>query len=181
MKYAAFTLVLTGWLGACSGMKITTDYNPEVAPNFSAYQTYAWLPQPIRQDPRVYNAITENRVRRAVDNSLSAGGYRKLESGTPDFLVAWQAAIEGKVDVTMVNGYYGYGYRGWGAWGGAQPVVREYDEGTLILDVIDAESRELVWRGVAQAKISQNSSPDQRGRKINEAVSKILANFPPER
>ena len=181
MKYAAFTLVLAGSLGACSGMKITTDYNPEVAPNFSAYQTYAWLPQPIRQDPRVYNAITENRVRRAVDNSLSAGGYRKLESGTPDFLVAWQAAIEGKVDVTMVNGYYGYGYRGWGAWGGAQPVVREYDEGTLILDVIDAESRELVWRGVAQAKISQNSSPDQRGRKINEAVSKILANFPPER
>ena len=181
MKYAAFTLVLAGSLGACSGMKITTDYNPEVAPNFSAYQTYAWLPQPIRQDPRVYNAITENRVRRAVDNSLSAGGYRKLDSGTPDFLIAWQAAIEGKVDVTLVNGYYGYGYRGWGAGGGAQPVVREYDEGTLILDVIDAESRELVWRGVAQAKISQNSSPDQRGRKINEAVSKILANFPPER
>ena len=180
MKYAAFTLVLAGSLGACSGMKITTDYNPEVAPNFSAYQTYAWLPQPIRKDPRVYNAITENRVRRAVDNSLSAGGYRKLESGTPDFLVAWQAAIEGKVDVTMVNGYYGYGYRRWGAWG-AEPMVREYDEGTLILDVIDAESRELVWRGVAQAKISQNSSPDQRGRKINEAVSKILANFPPER
>ena len=91
----------------------------------------------------MYNAITENRVRRAVDNSLSAGGYRKLESGTPDFLVAWQAAIEGKVDVTMVNGYYGYGYRRWGAWG-AGPMDREYDEGTLILDVIDAESRELV-------------------------------------
>ena len=179
MKYAAFTLVLTGSLGACSGMKITTDYNPETAPNFSAYQTYAWLPQPIRRDARVYNAITEDQVRRAVDNSLSAGGYRKLTSGAPDFLVAWTAAIEGKVDVTMVNGYYGYGYRGWGAWS-AEPMVREYDEGTLILDVIDAESRELVWRGVAQAKVSQNSSPDQRGRRINEAVGKILANFPPQ-
>ena len=180
MKYAAFALVLAGSLGACSGMKITTDYNPEAAPNFSAYQTYAWLPQPIRQDSRVYNAITESRVRQAVDNSLSTGGYRKLASGTPDFLVAWQAAIEGKVDVTMVNGYYGYGYRRWGAWG-AEPTVTEYDEGTLILDVIDGESRELAWRGVAQAKISRNSNPDQRGRKINEAVSKILANFPPGR
>ncbi len=60
-------------------------------------------------------------------------------------------------------------------------MVTEYDEGTLILDVIDGESRELAWRGVAQAKISRNSSPDQRGRKINEAVSKIFANFPPGR
>ena len=160
-------------------MKITTDYNPEAAPNFSAYQTYAWLSQPNRQDPSAYDALTEGRVRRAVDNSLSAGGYRKLTSGAPDFLVAWTAAIEGKVDVTMVNGYYGYGYRGWGAWS-AEPMVREYDEGTLILDVIDAESRELVWRGVAQAKVSQNSSPDKRGRRINEAVRRILANFPPQ-
>ena len=180
MNYAAFTLLLTGSLGACSGMKITADYNPETAPNFSAYQTYAWLPQPIRRDPRVYNAITENQVRRAVDNSLFAGGFRKSTSGTPDFLVAWQAAIEGKVDVTMVNGYYGYGYRGWESWR-ADPMVREYDEGTLILDVVDGEGRELVWRGVAQAKVSQNPSTDERGRKINEAVSKILANFPPER
>ena len=179
MNYAAFTLLLTGSLGACSGMKITADYNPETAPNFSAYQTYAWLPQPIRRDPRVYNSITENRVRRSVDNSLSAGGYRKLASGTPDFLVAWQAAIEGKVDVTMVNGYYGYGSRGWGAWS-AEPMVREYDEGTLILDVVDAESRELVWRGVAQAQVSLNANPDERGRKINEAVSKILSRFPPK-
>ena len=179
MKYAAFTLVLTGSLGACSGMKITTDYNPETAPNFSAYQTYAWLPQPIRRDPRVYNSITEDRVRRAVENSLSARGYRKVTSGAPDFLVAWQAAIEGKVDVTMVNGYYGYGYRGWGAWG-AEPMVTEYDEGTLILDVVDGESRELAWRGVAQARVSLNSSPDERGRRINEAVGKILSNFPPQ-
>ena len=179
MKYAAFALVLTGSLGACSGMKITTDYNPETAPNFSAYQTYAWLPQPIRRDPRVYNSITEDQVRRAVDNSLSASGFRKSTSGTPDFLVAWQAAIEDKVDVTMVNGYYGYGYRGWGAWG-AEPTVQAYDEGTLIVDVVDGESRELVWRGVAQAKVSQDPSPDQRGRKINEAVNKIFSNFPPQ-
>ena len=72
---------------------------------------------------------------------------------------------------------YGYGYGGY--WGGGGVDVYQYTEGTLILDLIEAKSKQLVWRGMAQGTIDENASPEQRERRLNEAVMRMLANFPP--
>ena len=103
--YAIGTLVVA--VSGCASMQIQTDYDP--AANFSGYRTYSWMPIPQTGDPRVSNAITDARIRGAVDSVLSAKGYRKLGSGDVDFLVGYHATIEGMLNVTTVNRYYGYG------------------------------------------------------------------------
>jgi len=147
-----------------------------------AYHTYAWLAQPEGGDPRVNNDLVATRVINAVDEALSAKGYAKVQRGA-DFLVGWHLSLQGKVDVTTVNSYYGYGYGRWRRGGVAvaqNTRVREYDEGTLIIDIVDAASNELVWRGSAQGEVHAQASSEERSERVRSAVQKVLADYPPQ-
>jgi hypothetical protein len=85
--------------------------------------------------------------------------------------------LRDKWDVHSFPVDYGYGL---GSWPGASDVrLSRYEEGTLMLDVIDNASNELVWRGAAQARIDPNRSPQERTELINRAVREILDRFPP--
>jgi hypothetical protein len=57
--------------------------------------------------------------------------------------------------------------------------AQTYDQGTLILDIVDAKKKELVWRGSANGILDPGASPDKKASKVNEAVTKTLADFPP--
>jgi hypothetical protein len=187
LRLAGALLVLG--LVSCSGIQTSTNYDPNAVQALDSWRTYAWLPMKEGADPRVYNPIFQARVQQAVDRELQSRGYRKVEEN-PDFRVGWHGAIDEKVDVDYVNTAYGYGWSPWydpfygpGAYGGAgmtTPVVREYREGTLILDVVDAGSNNLVWRGTAQAELSENTDAQKSQKRINEAVDKLLEKFPPE-
>jgi len=163
----------------CSGIRVSEDYDHST--DFSKYRAWYWLPRPPPSgDPRIDSDLLATRVRSAVESILAAKGYRQVPVGEADFGVGWQAAIEGKLDVHSVDQFYGYGPR-WGPVGGmgSETFVRRYDQGTLILDVVDARSRQLVWRGSAQAEVQQRRDPAQRDARVREAVQKILARFPP--
>lgn len=168
-------------LAACSGISVRTSYDPQAVSTFAGYQTYAWLPQPeVEGDTRVSNPIFESMVKRAVDGELAKKGFRLVEEDQrPSFKVGWYGAIESKVDVSTVDPYYG-----WSPWVGPGPwypetYVREYEQGTLVLNIADGESNKLVWRGSAQAELSPAASPERQQRRIQEAVEKMLAKFPP--
>ncbi|MCY1082165.1 DUF4136 domain-containing protein [Archangium lansingense] len=178
-------------LASCTTIKTNTNYDPNAVQQVSAYRTYSWLPAKEGGNPRVYNPIIQARVQQAVDRELQARGYQKVEEGQPsDFKVGWHGAIDHKVDVDYINSYYGYGWDPWYdpfygpvAYGGAgvtTPVVREYSEGTLILDVVDADANKLVWRGTAQAELSENVDANKSQKLINEATHKLLEKFPPQ-
>lgn len=185
MSLALRSLVplLTLTLVACAGIETSTNYDPNAVATLSQYRTYSWLPEKAGQNTRVYNDVVEARVKQAVNDYLQARGYQLVEQN-PDFKVGWHGAIDQKLDVGTMDTYYGYG---WGPWyspyyAGAAPqtYVREYEEGTLILDVVDATSNKLVWRGTAQAELSSSSSAEKRQERLNEAVDKILEDFPPK-
>jgi len=57
--------------------------------------------------------------------------------------------------------------------------VREYEEGTLVLDVVNGSEKDLIWRGTAKKTVDQNATPDKITKTINEAVKKLLKGFPP--
>jgi hypothetical protein len=168
--------VLALGLAGCSGMSISTDFDPAAVPAMAAYRTYSWLEQPGGKDVRVSNDLVNSRVISAVDREMLANGYERDMSGAPDFLVGYHIDLEGKLDVDTIDSYYGYGYRAWQT----ETYVRQYVEGTLILDVVDAESNDLVWRGQAQAEVDAQPDPEARTARINEAVRQILAKFPPK-
>ena len=182
-------IVLSLVVAGCSTMEITYDADPKA--NFSGLKTYDWLDEPQKPtgDPRIDdNTILRNRVHTAVDAALSARGFRKV-SGDPDFLVAYHVSLDRQQSVQTLNSYYGYspgwGY-GYGAsyrpgyWAGSpETYVYEYEEGTLILDVVDPKSKELMWRGSAQDEVNFKSTPEKAQGQINEAVNGMLEHFPP--
>jgi hypothetical protein len=61
-----------------------------------------------------------------------------------------------------------------------QTTAREYEVGTLILDVVDRASNQLVWRGAKEGRLQKNQSPEKRTEVIKETVANILSNFPPQ-
>lgn len=167
----AVVVAVTG----CSGMRINSDFNPGA--NFSSYETYTWLPAPESGDPRLDNAIVFNRVKDAIDTELEAKGYREVANANQaDFLVGYHIALDGRMDVQTVNSYYGYGYGPWYYGGYRDTYVRYYDQGSMLIDIVDRRANELVWRGSAEAEVRQNAD----GRQIQEAVTRMLQRFPPQ-
>lgn len=176
--------VLSLFVVSCATLQVAVDYNPDF--DFSSISTYAWLPHesPPGTDLRINNALIDDRVVAAVDARLEATGYHRIDAGTPDVYVTWLGAIDRKLRVDTINNYYGsYWYRSRGCcWGGAQRTfISEYEEGTLIIDVLNAVDRKLVWRGTGRDYLRTMKSPEETTRNINAAIAGILAEFPPGR
>ena len=128
----------------------------------------------------------EQRVREAVTRELKAKGFSQVASTQADVLINYHASVEKKIDVDTISYNAGMGHpysARWGYWGvGYQTHTspREYEVGTLVLDVIDRNEKALVWRGAKGGKLKKNHSPDQRTQVANELIAEILSNFPPE-
>ena len=175
-------------LSGCSSLSVNYDFNQQT--DFTKYKTFDWLPFP--KDMKVDEL---NRVRfvTAVEDNLAAKGINQNTS-KPDFVIATHFGKENKVDITnwgytyAPSGYYrGYGYRHPGNYGYAGSYastggvsVYEYEQGTLILDVVDAKTRKLIWRATAKAIVSPASTPEKQTEKIKNAVQEILEHFPPK-
>ena len=170
-------------LAGCSPVKVSVDYDRSA--NFAALHTYVWRTgaQPATGDPRLDSTLLDTRVRAAVDRVLQSKGYQLAAPGTtPTFLVGYHAAVRQKTAVQTtgqpMNVWYGYGAGGWGGW--PETYVHEYEEGVLLIDVIDPTTTKLLWRGTGKAVVeTTTASPEKRERRINEAVDQILAEFPP--
>ena len=98
--------------------------------------------------------------------------------------VSYHIGIEQKLDVQTIHRSYGYGYgrsRRYGGVGGgySETYVRQYEEGTFVLDMVDPQRMELIWRGSAQSRISEKTSPEERESRVREVVEKVLAQYPP--
>jgi hypothetical protein len=179
-------MVLAVLVTGCSTMQVATDHNPQA--DFSALKTYRWVEPPDAPppDPRIRNDLLEKRIQAIADALLQARGYRRVEEGPVDFLLSWYATLDEKLDVQVVNNYYGYA-PGWGWRGryypyggmGQETYISRYDEGTLILDVMDADTRELIRRGYAVDRVNLTAKPETKDEQLREAIGRMLADFPP--
>ncbi len=181
MSRPAILFLLMGvMLGvACSTVSVSYDYDQDV--DFTKYQTYAWMPESraTPADARAAlqrNQLLDKRIKSAVNAQLPGKGLR-LDADAPDLLLVYHTGVEEKVHVTDSGHRYGRRYRG---WGGRNVTVTQYQEGTLILDFVDAKSNALVFRCTAQAVLEHNPSPEQIDQKINDAVTKMLESYPPK-
>jgi hypothetical protein len=179
MRYRALTLgVVLPLLTACSTITVQSDHDP--AADFARLRSYGWLQKPsdAPRDPRISNDLLDSRVHSAVNDELHSKGYTEAEN--PDFRVTYHVMVSNKLDVQSFPTSYGYGL---GRVGVAASDVRvsEYEVGTLLLDVVDGSTNELVWRGSAQARIDPNRTPQERTKLIRDAVHQMLKRFPPER
>jgi len=176
-------LLSVGLLAGCVGMlDVVTDYDTTF--DFSRLRTYRWLPGKAAipgRDER-YGELLDNRLRGAIERELASKGYSRADD-KPDYVVTSCGALEDKIEVRVINDYYaGQGYGGYyarGGWTTPRADAYQYRLGTLIVDVIDAASNRLVWRGTVEGEADLYKDPKKREARLNEAVQKVLARFPP--
>lgn len=148
---------------------ITFDFDR--AANFSHFKTYAWT----RGNP-VGDDLNHQRIVRAIDAQLAAKGMVRVEAaGKPDVLVAYHASFDRDLQINATS-------LGWGPIAGRNGTARveEVTVGTLAVDVVDATTRNIVWRGMASKDLDPNAKPEKRDKNINNAAAKLFKNYPPK-
>jgi hypothetical protein len=182
MRPTFIALLLAGTATACgSGMSIHTDYDPLEMPRFGTWKSYIWLAHPGGQDTRAYGKRVAPLVPSAVDAALAGKGYQRVEAN-PDFRIGWHAGVGDRLDVNEINSYYGYNWGRWFPGGGvaySSGYISEYAEGTLIIDVVDVKSNDLVWRGRSGTALKKLKTDADLQKAVAQAVTRILAEFPP--
>ncbi|MFY9241827.1 MAG: DUF4136 domain-containing protein [Polaribacter sp.] len=178
MKKIAFILFSVILLSACNSVKVVTDYDTKA--DFTKYKTFAFYKTGI--DKADISDLDKKRVLRAVETELLAQGFTKSEN--PDMLVSFFTKSRRKVDINQ-NNNFGYGF-GWGwnpwMWNGMNNNINvsEYTEGTLFVDFIDTEKKELVWQGIGTGALKLENVEKKEAR-INEFVKEIVSRFPPNK
>ena len=173
---AIFVLFFIGFTISCSTIYgVQHDYDKQV--DFTNLKTYDWMPIPEKAG---IDTLSIQRVKKAVNAELKAKGLM-MTSDNPDFLIAEHLGKKDKVQVTDWGYGYGLGdrYGGGDYWGPRGVDTYQYEEGSLILDFVDAKSKKMIWRGVAKAQIDDTNTPEKSEKLINEAVQEILKKFPP--
>lgn len=175
---ALFTISLV----SCSYVSVTSDY--DIDADFSKYKTYQWKDgKKVNPDDILQGAaIVRKRIMVAVDKNLEGKGFTKLKDGEPDMFVLIHAGVKEKMNITD----WGYGYGGWyggpyGGYGSRNIDVSYYEEGTVFIDFVDNEKDELVWRGAGTGIVKNYSNPEEREIVVRDYVTKIMANFPPQK
>ncbi len=156
----------------CATTVVRNDY--DTAFQFGTLRTYLWATGP---DRFAVQTIVGKRVRSAVDEELGAKGFVPCRDGKPDFLVAYHTGSQQGIDVVG----WGYGCGPWWGWGPAGWSVYQYEVGTLVVDVVDARTNSLVWRGWAARAFDpyEDLSAREADAIARDAVKRILAGFPP--
>jgi hypothetical protein len=152
--------------------QVKTDYDRSA--NFSQYKTYSWE-KVQTQDP-----LWVGRIKDAVNASLAAKGWTQVASGGQVAIVAMETTQNQQTLNTFYDGFGGgWGWRrfGGGGFGDATTTTENYKVGTLVVDLFDANSKNLIWRGSASDTLSDKSQKNIKN--LDKGVQKMFDHFPP--
>jgi hypothetical protein len=164
-----------------SAQKVRYNFLPGT--DFSKYKTYRW----VRVEKAEYpSQLIDEQIKRSIDAQLSAKGFRRIETGEPDLLAVYQAAVnrETQWNTYDMGGPWGWGgWYGWGGYGGGMSTTTSstIHVGTLNLDFYDVAIKKQVWRGAATKTLDPPKDPAKLQSRMDKAAKRLLKNFPPKR
>jgi hypothetical protein len=159
------------WLGGCvaSSVAVRSDYDRQA--NFREYNSYAIAEmKQDKNDPILGSSLNQKRFAQAMDAEMKARGYVKTDE-TPDLLVSFQTDSRNKQN-TQSNNNWGY----WSWYGNNNVSTRNYEEGRIIVNLIDAKTKELVWQGWATGEL--NNTRKERDEVFREVIYRIMQEYP---
>lgn len=191
------TPALTGLvlLAACATAPPTPEVDYKQDYDFAAVHKIAFYDDSglvSGNNPILLSDLQRDRIDLALEQALRGKGYEVLDekdADQADLLVSWTLVTNDKTDVrtyetpAMGVGYGGYGgynrYSMYNCWGCTQTEVsvRNYTEGTFIVDLIDPRLKKSVWRSLIQSRMTGTHKSDQD--KYNATADRIFASFPP--
>jgi len=173
----AAALVLTG---CASGPEVRADYDK--AADFGRYRTFGFVAA-AGADTGEPRSLATQSLQNAAAREMENRGYTR--SDEPDLVINFKGKLEEKMDIESVPGpYYGsaWGYRGlygapYGGWGGAQTYTTRYTVGTLVIDIVDREQREVVFQGTTEGIVTEKMR-ENRDQTISQAVATVFSKYP---
>ncbi len=186
LKHALIPTALLFLVG-CSSYNVKYDYDAS-AP-YGSYRTFDWYAASKKAKGKGSGTdpLMDQRVRLAVQAQLQAKGFAQETTGEPDFLVTYYPIYQNRRyrTTTSVGGGYGWGGRHWGYGVGTRfstSQVHQYKEGTIVLEIVDGKSNQLVWQSAAEGALTGlQGHPEDAQEQINKAVTEMLSKFPPTR
>jgi hypothetical protein len=174
MKVQRAVFVLMGLMLMFAGMssagQVKTDYDRNA--DFAQYKTYSWE-QVKTQDP-----LDVDRVKSAVSAALTAKGWTQVDSGGDVSIVVMEMSHNQQTLNTFYDGFGGgWRWRGFGGMGEATTTTETYKVGTLVVDLFDAKTKQLIWRGNSSDTLSNNSNKNIQN--LDKDVEKMFKQFPP--
>ena len=152
--------------------KVTVDWDKDY--DFDSINTYQWV-EP-KETP--VSPLMQQRVEEAIQYNLAMRGHERVESGG-NVLITYHA--DNKDETVIHSDHFGMGYGGgWGRWGGGgmgttTSRAYTYTKGTLVFDIWDAKTKEMIFRGTITDTISDK--PEKNEKKINKGAEKLFKEF----
>lgn len=179
-RFIPLVAVVATLATACAGPFVRSDFDSGAS--FDGFRSFAWL-EPMAgniESPLLDSPLLGRKIERAVVATLTGRGFAAASADDADFLVTYHTSVRERVRDSGVNVglVFGSGYRR-----GMRTIVvgnqfgaNSYLEGTLMIDIIDAGTDELVWRGWTTASVHPDRYSDEA---VEKAVQAILERFPP--
>jgi hypothetical protein len=153
---------------ASFAQQVKTDYAHNA--NFGQYKTYSW------EKVQTKDPLLVDRIKEAVNGALTAKGWTPVASGGDVSIVAMEITHNQQTLNTFYDGFGG-GWR-WGGFGDATTTTETYKVGSLVVDLFDAKTKNLIWRGSSSDTLSNNANKNTKN--LDKGVQKMFAHFPPE-
>jgi hypothetical protein len=191
MKYKA-AIALAGCLSVVACSPTTTEVRSFADRDYSAAETYAWYSPPgeIEVDnPEVNRVAVGELIRKGIGEALEKKGLSERPAEKADILIRYFATV---VDVSGAEADYRlmgddpFATRGGGVTdsdpmvAGMEPRrLHEYDEGTLVIEALDAGTSKLIWRGTARSPVDLGAEREATERRLRRTLEKLFRKFPP--
>jgi len=177
---ALLALATLALAGCASGPEIRADYDR--AADFGKYRSYGFVAN-AGTDSGDFKSLSTQMLQNAAAREMEARGY--VRSDDPDLVINFKGQLEEKVDIESTPAPYygpGWGYAGWGGaywggWGGTEVTTRRYNVGTLVMDVVDRDKRQVVYQGGVEGVVTREMMQN-REASINAAVGHIFSKYP---
>lgn len=172
-------------VGCSSQPRVETDH--QAGFDFASLKTFRVAEtKQNTQESILISPFTLSHIHATLDTELGKR-YQPGDADKPDFIVSYHVVVEEKIDPRSYNdihgfgyGYYGMGYRYPRPYFlGTNTGLRVFNQGSLIIDVVDGKTDKPIWRGVSEKRLSRGMAPQQQREVLSNAVIEVLAQFPP--
>ncbi|HUL72306.1 MAG TPA: DUF4136 domain-containing protein [Vicinamibacterales bacterium] len=158
-------------------------YNFDKSANFSKYKTFKWVEN---KSGDQLDSLTKGDIQSAMEAELAKKGLQKSTTDAADLYITFAASVSTEKQVNTFDTGYGagpgwYGPYGYGGWSGGSSTSTTYTiyNGTVVVDMYDVGTKQLVWRGAVSKELDVNAKPDKRAKNIKKATEKLFKNYPP--
>jgi len=182
-------LVFVGILavvGCTTKPYVETDFDE--AYNFSGLKTFTVIET--KQDSKdsiLISPFTLSHIQAALQTTLAKRYQLSAEGAKPDFIVSYHVVLEEKIDTRSYDQVYGFGWYGRGYrypapssfFLGLDSGVQTFEQGSLIIDMVDGNTQKPIWRGVSEKRLTKGMTPQKQRVVLSQAVAEVIAEFPP--